>query len=63
VGERIILRDLGLTNGTTCNGVPVQEAEVHDGDEIALGDKSACGIRKTGSEAIGWRASVATAGF
>jgi hypothetical protein len=38
VGDRVMLCDLGSTNGTACNGVSVQEAELHDGDEIALGD-------------------------
>jgi pSer/pThr/pTyr-binding forkhead associated (FHA) protein len=38
VDGRVMLRDLGSTNGTTRNGVRIQEAELHDGDEIALGE-------------------------
>lgn len=32
------LRDLGSTNGTTVNGVPVRSIHVGDGDEIRLGN-------------------------
>ncbi|TCC50262.1 FHA domain-containing protein [Kribbella capetownensis] len=32
------LRDLGSTNGTTVNGVPVRTIHVGDGDEIRLGN-------------------------
>jgi pSer/pThr/pTyr-binding forkhead associated (FHA) protein len=31
------LRDLGSTNGTMANGVPIQTAMVGHGDEIRLG--------------------------
>ena len=31
------MRDLGSTNGTQVNGVPVETAMVGDGDEIRLG--------------------------
>lgn len=37
--HRWILRDLGSTNGTSCNGAPVESTrEVHDGDILRVGD-------------------------
>jgi diguanylate cyclase (GGDEF)-like protein len=36
-GARVTIRDLGSTNGTYCNGVSVQAAEVADGDKLVLG--------------------------
>lgn len=39
VDNRLILRDLGSMNGVTVNGEQVSEIELHDGDEIAIGDQ------------------------
>jgi len=37
-GQRVTVRDLGSTNGTFCNGAPVDpEREVADGDKLVLG--------------------------
>jgi len=36
-GERVILDDLGSTNGTYCNGVRVTSRELADGDKIMIG--------------------------
>ncbi|MBX3745926.1 MAG: FHA domain-containing protein [Verrucomicrobiae bacterium] len=35
--ERLLVRDLASTNGTFINGRPVSEAEVNEGDVLALG--------------------------
>jgi diguanylate cyclase (GGDEF)-like protein len=39
-GDRAILRDLGSTNGTFCNGARVTERELVDGDKILVGSTS-----------------------
>ena len=36
-GEKVILEDLGSTNGTFCNGTRVQRQALADGDKILLG--------------------------
>jgi len=36
-GEKIILEDLGSTNGTFCNGIRVDRRELADGDKIMVG--------------------------
>ena len=36
-GDRIILEDLGSTNGTFCNGLKVDKRELADGDKILVG--------------------------
>jgi len=36
-GERIVLQDLGSTNGTYCNGLKVDKKELVDGDKILVG--------------------------
>ena len=36
-GDAIVVTDLGSTNGTRVNGVPVREQELRSGDEITLG--------------------------
>jgi hypothetical protein len=36
-GHRVILRDLGSTNGTLVNGSRAVETELHDGDRIRVG--------------------------
>jgi two-component system, cell cycle response regulator len=36
-GSRIILHDLGSTNGTYCNGLKVDKKELVDGDKILVG--------------------------
>src|SRR5882762_7455361 len=36
-GSRIILHDLGSTNGTYCNGLKVDKKELCDGDKILVG--------------------------
>ena len=35
--DRIVIRDLGSRNGLRVNGRVVEEAVLHDGDEIAIG--------------------------
>lgn len=37
-GDGFVVVDLGSTNGTRVNGVPVSERELRDGDEITLGN-------------------------
>jgi diguanylate cyclase (GGDEF)-like protein len=37
VGERVVLQDLGSTNGTYCNGLKVDQKELADGDKILVG--------------------------
>src|SRR4051812_2588440 len=36
-GERVVLQDLGSTNGTYCNGLKVDKKELADGDKILVG--------------------------
>jgi diguanylate cyclase (GGDEF)-like protein len=36
-GDRVILEDLGSTNGTFCNGLKVDKRELSDGDKILVG--------------------------
>jgi len=36
-GEKIVLHDLGSTNGTYCNGLKVDKKELVDGDKILVG--------------------------
>ena len=36
-GDRIVLQDLGSTNGTYCNGLKVDKKELVDGDKILVG--------------------------
>jgi ABC-type multidrug transport system ATPase subunit/CRP-like cAMP-binding protein len=38
-GTTVTLRDVGSTAGTYVNGVPIENAELHDGDEIWIGDQ------------------------
>ena len=35
--ERVVIRDLGSTNGLRVNGMLVEEAQLHGGDEVAIG--------------------------
>ena len=35
--ERVMIRDLGSRNGLRVNGVRVEEAQLHPGDEVAIG--------------------------
>jgi len=35
--DRVIVRDLGSRNGLRVDGRPVDEAQLHPGDEIAIG--------------------------
>ncbi|GAC1464623.1 MAG: hypothetical protein NVSMB9_03470 [Isosphaeraceae bacterium] len=37
VYDRVVIRDLGSRNGLRINGLPVQEADLHVGDELAIG--------------------------
>ncbi len=36
--QKVVVRDLGSTNGMTVNGEPVDRAELREGDKIRLGD-------------------------
>src|SRR5580765_1805275 len=36
-GGKLVLLDLGSTNGTYCNGTRVQRHELSDGDKISIG--------------------------
>jgi two-component system, cell cycle response regulator len=36
-GDKVVLHDLGSTNGTFCNGVRVSERDLVDGDKILVG--------------------------
>ncbi|HVX94191.1 MAG TPA: GGDEF domain-containing protein [Polyangia bacterium] len=36
-GEKVVLEDLGSTNGTFCNGIRVDRRELADGDKIMVG--------------------------
>jgi len=36
-GDRVVLEDLGSTNGTFCNGLKVDKRELCDGDKILVG--------------------------
>jgi pSer/pThr/pTyr-binding forkhead associated (FHA) protein len=35
--ERVMIRDLGSRNGLRVNGLLVEEAQLHGGDEVAIG--------------------------
>ena len=35
---RVVVRDLGARNGLHVDGIPVAEAELHDGNRLQLGD-------------------------
>jgi diguanylate cyclase (GGDEF)-like protein len=37
-GGRVIVKDLGSTNGTFVNGVRVEERELRDGDQLTIGE-------------------------
>jgi two-component system cell cycle response regulator len=37
LGDKIVLEDLGSTNGTFCNGIRVDRRELADGDKIMVG--------------------------
>jgi pSer/pThr/pTyr-binding forkhead associated (FHA) protein len=39
VDDRLILRDLGSMNGVSVNGEQISEIDLHDGDEITIGDQ------------------------
>ena len=39
VENRLILRDLGSMNGVIVNGAQVSEIDLHDGDQITIGDE------------------------
>src|SRR5882672_7084641 len=36
-GDKVVLEDLGSTNGTFCNGIRVDKRELSDGDKIMVG--------------------------
>lgn len=35
---RVVVRDLGAVNGVAVDGIPVAQAELHDGNRLQLGD-------------------------
>ncbi len=37
-GERLLIRDLGSTNGVTVNGERIEETEIRLGDDVMIGD-------------------------
>jgi pSer/pThr/pTyr-binding forkhead associated (FHA) protein len=37
IGEKFVVSDLGSTNGTRVNGVPVREQFLSSGDQITIG--------------------------
>lgn len=37
VGESLVMRDLGSTNGVRINGYTIEEAAIEAGDEVAVG--------------------------
>ena len=37
-GNRLLIRDLGSTNGVSVNGANIEESEIHLGDEVVIGD-------------------------
>ncbi len=37
-GNRLLIRDLGSTNGVTVNGANVEESEIRLGDDVVIGD-------------------------
>ena len=39
-GSRLGVKDLGSTNGTHVNGQRITQAELHDGDELRLGESA-----------------------
>jgi diguanylate cyclase (GGDEF)-like protein len=39
-GEKIVLEDLGSTNGTFCNGIRVDKRELADGDKVMVGSNT-----------------------
>lgn len=40
LGDDVVVADLGSTNGTRVNGVPVREQRLESGDEISMGSTS-----------------------
>ena len=36
-GDKMVVEDLGSTNGTFCNGIKVDRRELSDGDKIIVG--------------------------
>ena len=38
VGDYLVIRDLGSTNGVKINGVRVDEGKIHPGDELTIGN-------------------------
>jgi len=37
-GNRLLIRDLGSTNGVSVNGANIEESEIHLGDDVVIGD-------------------------
>jgi hypothetical protein len=52
IGGSYTLQDLGSANGTTVNGLPIDEVVLHHGDRIQIGDTS-LEYHATGAAAMG----------
>ena len=42
VGNKLVIRDLGSTNGVRINGKRFDEGELHDGDDLVIGNFQYC---------------------
>ena len=51
-GDQFILRDLGSRNGTSVNGMSVDEVQLHHGDQISIGTSVLVFLLEGGEEAL-----------